>query len=199
LHGKWGPRPRSDRPLTFHRQTILAGAQGADHAASIACHGSTQAAYPGILRLYLQVSSLSGHVNLFRFLTHLSIRYLTYHQLKVTQILVALAQSIHELVPPEDLHPVVTKIANEFVNDGVSSEVIAAGINAIREICRRQPWVMDKKRYLLKDLIDYRKSKDKGVITASRGLLQLYREVAPGLLERRDRVSMLLVQPSIFV
>jgi protein SDA1 len=145
------------------------------------------------------VSSLSGHVNLFRFLTHLSIRYLTYHQLKVTQILVALAQSIHELVPPEDLHPVVTKIANEFVNDGVSSEVIAAGINAIREICRRQPWVMDKKRYLLKDLIDYRKSKDKGVITASRGLLQLYREVAPGLLERRDRVSMLLVQPSIFV
>jgi protein SDA1 len=129
----------------------------------------------------------------------LSIRYLTYHQLKVTQILVALAQSIHELVPPEDLHPVVTKIANEFVNDGVSSEVIAAGINAIREICRRQPWVMDKKRYLLKDLIDYRKSKDKGVITASRGLLQLYREVAPGLLERRDRVSMLLVQPSIFV
>jgi protein SDA1 len=84
---------------------------------------------------------------------------------------------------------VVTKIANEFVNDGVSSEVIAAGINAIREICRRQPWVMDKKRYLLKDLIDYRKSKDKGVITAARGLLQLYREVAPGLLEKRDRVS----------
>ncbi|GHJ84265.1 hypothetical protein NliqN6_0667 [Naganishia liquefaciens] len=114
-------------------------------------------------------------------------KYLTYHQLKVTQILVALAQSIHELVPPEDLHPIVTKIANEFVNDGVSSEVIAAGINAIREVCRRQPWVMDKKRYLLKDLIDYRKSKDKGVITASRGLLQLYREVAPGLLERRDR------------
>lgn len=115
-------------------------------------------------------------------------RYLTYHQLKVTQILVALAQSIHELVPPEDLHPVVTKIANEFVNDGVSSEVIAAGINAIREICRRQPWVMDKKRYLLKDLTDYRKSKDKGVITAARGLLALYREVAPGLLEKRDRV-----------
>ncbi|KAJ9121203.1 hypothetical protein QFC24_004877 [Naganishia onofrii] len=114
-------------------------------------------------------------------------KYLTYHQLKVTQILVALAQSIHELVPPEDLHPIITKIANEFVNDGVSSEVIAAGINAIREICRRQPWVMDKKRYLLKDLTDYRKSKDKGVITAARGLLALYREVAPGLLEKRDR------------
>lgn len=136
--------------------------------------------------------SRSALIPRWLFLIYPNDRYLTYHQLKVTQILVALAQSIHELVPPEDLHPIVTKIANEFVNDGVSSEVIAAGINAIREVCRRQPWVMDKKRYLLKDLIDYRKSKDKGVITASRGLLQLYREVAPGLLERRDRVSIRL-------
>lgn len=40
---------------------------------------------------------------------------------------------------------------------------------------------------LLSDLIEYRKSKDKGVITASRGLLSLYREVNPGLLKRRER------------
>lgn len=40
---------------------------------------------------------------------------------------------------------------------------------------------------LLSDLIDYRKSKDKGVVTASRGLLQLFREVNPGLLKKRER------------
>lgn len=42
---------------------------------------------------------------------------------------------------------------------------------------------------LLGDLIEYRKSKDKGVVTASRGLLQLFREVNPGMLKKRERVS----------
>lgn len=45
---------------------------------------------------------------------------------------------------------------------------------------------------LLGDLIEYRKSRDKGVVTASRGLLQLFREVNPGLLKRRERVCRLL-------
>jgi hypothetical protein len=42
---------------------------------------------------------------------------------------------------------------------------------------------------LLGDLIEYRKNRDKGVIVASRSLLQLYREVNPGMLKKRDRVS----------
>ena len=42
---------------------------------------------------------------------------------------------------------------------------------------------------LLGDLIEYRKSKDKGVVTAARGLLQLFREVNPGMLKKRERVS----------
>ena len=42
-------------------------------------------------------------------------------------------------------------------------------------------------RDLLEDLIEYRKSKDKGVMVAARGLLQLFREVNPELLKRRER------------
>ena len=41
---------------------------------------------------------------------------------------------------------------------------------------------------LLGDLIEYRKSKDKGVVTAARGLLQLFREVNPSMLKKRERV-----------
>lgn len=112
-------------------------------------------------------------------------RYLAHYQLQVTLILVSLAQSVHELTPPDVLTPVIRKLAQEFVHPGVGSEVVAAGINAIREVCRRQPWCMEED--LLGDLIEYRKSKDKGVVTASRGLLQLFREVNPGLLKRRER------------
>ncbi|WVQ84477.1 hypothetical protein IAT38_006629 [Cryptococcus sp. DSM 104549] len=113
------------------------------------------------------------------------IKYLTYHQLQVTLILVSLAQSVHDLTPPDVLTPVIRKLAQEFVHPGVGAEVVAAGLNAIREVCRRQPWCMEED--LLGDLIEYRKSKDKGVVTAARGLLQLFREVNPGMLKRRER------------
>ncbi|GAA5953469.1 hypothetical protein JCM3765_005046 [Sporobolomyces pararoseus] len=113
------------------------------------------------------------------------LKYLTHHQLQITQILVALAQSVHDRTPDEDLQPVLRKIAAEFVHSGVAAEVNAAGLNAITEISRRQPLAMD--RDLLEDLIEYRKSKDKGVMVAARGLLQLFREVNPELLKRRER------------
>ncbi|GAA5836286.1 hypothetical protein JCM3766R1_003479 [Sporobolomyces carnicolor] len=113
------------------------------------------------------------------------LKYLTHHQLQITQILVALAQSVHDRTPDEDLQPVLRKLAAEFVHSGVAAEVNAAGLNAITEISRRQPLAMD--RDLLEDLIEYRKSKDKGVMVAARGLLQLFREVNPELLKRRER------------
>ena len=115
------------------------------------------------------------------------IKYLAYHQLRVPAILVALAQSVHDLTPPDVLTPVIRKLAQEFVHPGVGSEVIAAGINAIREVCRRQPWSMEEE--LLGDLVEYKKSRDKAVTAAARGLLQLYREANPGMLKRRERVG----------
>lgn len=116
------------------------------------------------------------------------VKYLAYRQLRVPAILAALAQSVHDLTPPDALTPVVRKLAQEFVHPGVASEVIAAGLNSIREVCRRQPWAMEED--LLGDLIEYRKSKDKMVIAGARGLLHLYREVNPGILKRKERVRL---------
>lgn len=113
------------------------------------------------------------------------IKYLAHHQLQVTTILVSLANSVHELVPPDVLTPVIRKLAHEFVHPGVSSQVIAAGLNSIREICKRQPEAMEPD--LLEDLIEYRKSRDKGVMAAGQAILQLYREVNPEMLKKRAR------------
>ncbi|KAJ7702460.1 protein required for actin cytoskeleton organization and cell cycle progression [Mycena rosella] len=113
------------------------------------------------------------------------VKYLTHRQLRVPAILVGLAQSVHDLTPPDAVTPVIRKLAHEFVHPGVASEVIAAGLNAIREVCRRQPWSMEED--LLGDLVEYRKSRDKAVTSAARGLLQLFREVNPGMLKRRER------------
>ncbi|KAI9721236.1 MAG: hypothetical protein M1812_002397 [Candelaria pacifica] len=113
------------------------------------------------------------------------IKYLTPRQPSVTSFLASLAQSTHSLVPPDVLEPLVQKIANEFVSEAAASEVASAGLNAIREICVRQPLAMNDT--LLQDLVMYRKSKDKGVMMAAKGLLGLYREVGAELLKKRDR------------
>ncbi|QIW96348.1 hypothetical protein AMS68_001866 [Peltaster fructicola] len=113
------------------------------------------------------------------------IKYLTPKQPSVTSFLASLAQSSHNLVPPDVLEPLVVKIANEFVSEAAASEVASAGLNAIREVCVRQPLAMSET--LLQDLVQYRKSKDKGVQMAARGLLSLYRGVGAEMLKKRDR------------
>ncbi|KAF2786788.1 SDA1-domain-containing protein [Melanomma pulvis-pyrius CBS 109.77] len=113
------------------------------------------------------------------------LKYLTPRQASVTSFLACLAQATHNLVPPDVLEPLIQKIANEFVSEAAASEVAAAGLNAIREICVRQPLAMNDT--LLQDLVMYRKSKDKGTMMAAKGLLSLYREVGAELLKKRDR------------
>ncbi|KAH7342546.1 SDA1-domain-containing protein [Rhexocercosporidium sp. MPI-PUGE-AT-0058] len=113
------------------------------------------------------------------------IKYLTPRQPSVTSFLASLAQATHDLVPPDALEPLVQKIANEFVSEASASEVASAGLNAIREICVRQPLAMNDT--LLQDLVMYKKSKDKGTMMAAKGLLSLYREVGADLLKKRDR------------
>lgn len=113
------------------------------------------------------------------------IKYLTPKQQSVTSFLAALAQGTHNLVPPDVLEPLLQKIANEFVSEASANEVAAAGLNSIREICARQPLAMTDT--LLQDLVQYRKSKDKGVMMAAKGLLSLFREVDPELLQKKYR------------
>lgn len=113
------------------------------------------------------------------------LKFLTPRQPSVTSFLAFLAQATHSLVPPDVLEPLVQKIANEFVSEAAAAEVASSGLNAIREICVRQPLAMNDT--LLQDLVMYRKSKDKGVMMAAKGLLTLYRSVGADLLKRRDR------------
>lgn len=112
-------------------------------------------------------------------------KFLTPRQPSVTSFLASLAQASHDLVPPDVLEPLVQKIANEFVSEASAGEVATAGLNAIREICARQPLAIEET--LLQDLVMYKKSKDKGVMMASKGLLSLYRDVGAQMLKKRDR------------
>ena len=76
-------------------------------------------------------------------------------------------------------------IARNFIDDRTSDATITIGINAIREICARQPLGMDS--LLLSDLVDYASHKDKAVVNAARSLLKLFRTKNPHMLRKKDR------------
>ncbi|XP_032237860.2 protein SDA1 homolog isoform X2 [Nematostella vectensis] len=112
-------------------------------------------------------------------------RYLQPHQREVTKLLMFFSQASHDLVPPEVVEPGVRTIVNNFVTERNSHEVMAVGLNAVREVCQRCPLVMTDT--LLQDLAQYKTSKDKSVMMASRSLIQLFRSVNPNLLHKKDR------------
>ncbi|GAM26493.1 hypothetical protein SAMD00019534_096680, partial [Acytostelium subglobosum LB1] len=112
-------------------------------------------------------------------------KYIQPHQKNVTYIMAVLAQSCHELVDPDIIKPVIRAIATYFVNDGCNPEVIAIGLNTIRNVCQRCPLAMDT--VLLNDLIQYRHKKEKGVMMAGRSLLQFFRDYHPSMLKKKDR------------
>jgi len=83
------------------------------------------------------------------------------------------------------MEPIVRAIVNNFVTERNSGEVMAIGLNAIREITKRCPLALDET--LLKDLAEYKSYKDKAVMMAARSLIQLYRTIHPELLHKKDR------------
>ncbi|KAI8761553.1 protein SDA1 [Biomphalaria glabrata] len=112
-------------------------------------------------------------------------RFIQPHQREVTRLLLYLAQGSHDLVPPDAMEEVLMTIANNFIAERNSSEVMAVGLNAVREICSRCPLAMSED--LLRDLVQYKLHRDKAVMMAARSLIQLFRHTNPELLHRKDR------------
>lgn len=132
------------------------------------------------------ISRLVGIHELFLFSFYPYItRFVQPHQRQVTRILQFAAQASHELVPPDLIEPVIKTLVNNFVTERNSSDVMAIGLNAVREICVRCPLAMNED--LLRDLTMYKNYKEKSVMMAAKALILLYREQIPTLLAKKDR------------
>uniref|UniRef100_A0A3P9HP33 Protein SDA1 n=1 Tax=Oryzias latipes TaxID=8090 RepID=A0A3P9HP33_ORYLA len=132
------------------------------------------------------ISRLVGIHELFLFNFYPFVqRFLQPHQREVTKILLCAAQASHQLVPPEIIEPVIMTIANNFVTDRNSGEVMTVGINAIKEVVGRCPLAITED--LLQDLAQYKTHKDKNVMMSARALIQLFRNLNPHMLHKKDR------------
>ena len=116
-------------------------------------------------------------------------KYLSSHQIEVTKILAYLIQACHDLVPPEELTPVLKTIANNFITERCSNEVITVGINTVREVIIRVPALLNEPDMgdFVQDLVEYGHKTHKSVMMAAHAVLNLVRELHPILLKRKDR------------
>ncbi|XP_040526775.1 protein SDA1 homolog isoform X2 [Gallus gallus] len=132
------------------------------------------------------ISRLVGIHELFLFNFYPFIqRFLQPHQREVTKILLFAAHASHQLVPPEIIQSVLMTIANNFVTDKNSGEVMTVGINAIKEITARCPLAMTED--LLHDLAHYKTHKNKNVMMSARTLIHLFRSLNPEMLQKKYR------------
>lgn len=113
-------------------------------------------------------------------------KYLQPHQEHITLLLLSAVEASHELVSPEMLEPIVKTLMRDFIVDYKPGPLIQLGINTLREMAMRCPLILDKDT--LKQVTVFKGfQKDKGVVSAVRGLINLYRAINPALLDRRDR------------
>lgn len=121
---------------------------------------------------------------LFNFYPYIQ-RFLQPHQREVTRILQFAAQASHELVPPDIIEPLLKTLSNNFITERNSSDVMAIGLNSVKEICSRCPLAMGED--LLRDLAMYKSYRDRSVMMAARGLIHSFRNQRPELLHKKDR------------
>ena len=94
-------------------------------------------------------------------------------------------ESCHDLVPPEEIKPIVEKIITNYITEYCPNQHITIGINAIREILMRMPLALDESQ--IEYLVLFRTFKNSSVVAAAKSLINYFRDVCPNLLPKKFR------------
>uniref|UniRef100_A0A4W3HDP2 Protein SDA1 n=1 Tax=Callorhinchus milii TaxID=7868 RepID=A0A4W3HDP2_CALMI len=140
-------------------------------------------------KLFKQLESSKERFEVKMMMMNLISRLVGIHEviniLYVTKILLHAAQATHQLVPPEIIQTMVMTVANNFVTDRNSAEVMTVGINTIKEISARCPLAITED--LLQDLAQYKTHRNKNVGMSAKSLIHLFRSMNPQMLHKKDR------------
>lgn len=70
-------------------------------------------------------------------------KYINPHQKEIHKILSYLAESVHDLIPQEDLEQIIKHLIDNFVNERCTEQSITISINTIREMSQRNKFILD--------------------------------------------------------
>jgi protein SDA1 len=122
---------------------------------------------------------------MLQFYPHL-LRYLQSHEKdKIGEIFAMIIESCHELVPPEEIKPLIEKIISNFITEQCNNLHITIGLNAVREILMRMPLALDESQ--IEYLVEFRHIHNASVVAAAKSLINYFRDVCPNLLPKKYR------------
>lgn len=106
------------------------------------------------------------------------LRYLQSHEKdKIGEIFAMIIESCHELVPPEEIKPIIEKIITNFITEYCNNKHITIGLNSIREILLRMPLALDEAQ--IEYLVNFRTFRNSSVVSAAKSLINYFRDVCP--------------------
>jgi protein SDA1 len=111
------------------------------------------------------------------------IKYLDPKQKDVPRVLLALAESIHEIVPEDEIETIVKHIIEHFVNDRCSEFTMTLGLNTLREIFKKLPSIITEEMMLY--LCTYYEYRNKNVSRAAKSVINFVRDYNPELLGKK--------------
>jgi protein SDA1 len=106
--------------------------------------------------------------------------YINPSQKDLATIFASVIEATHDLVPPDDLNPILDKLFDNFITESIPPAQITIGLNAYREICERVPYIMTKAQMtVIENMRDF---KNKSVAIAARAAINLCKEISPHLI-----------------
>jgi protein SDA1 len=60
------------------------------------------------------------------------------------EIMAMVVESCHDMVPPDVVKPILTSVLTHFATDFADNKFIVIGLNAIREMLVRMPFLLDE-------------------------------------------------------
>ena len=94
-------------------------------------------------------------------------------------------ESCHDLVPPEEMKPIIEKIISNFITEYCQNQHITIGLNTIREVLLRMPLALDESQ--IEYLVAFRTFRNSSVVSAAKSLVNYFRDVCPQLLPKKFR------------
>jgi protein SDA1 len=111
--------------------------------------------------------------------------YLSPTQSEITVILAALIESCHDIIPPGELEPVMHKLFDNFVSETLPAPYITIGLNAVREIIERAPYVISPEYITVIETL--KEFKNKSVRNSARSLINCLKEINSNVLNIYDK------------
>lgn len=111
--------------------------------------------------------------------------YLSPTQSEITVILAALIETCHDIIPPGELEPVMHKLFDNFVSETLPAPYITIGLNAVREIIERAPYVISQEYITVIETL--KEFKNKSVRNSARSLINCLKEINSNVLNIYDK------------